>query len=87
MALEQCHYQSDKYVTNYIRVLDFLIDIDRDVDLYVRKGILVNTLGDSNAVTTWVNKLNQQIFDSEMNSNYCCLCEKLNTFYKVPCHS
>jgi hypothetical protein len=83
MALEQCHYQFDNYVTDYICVLDFLIDTDRDVDLLVRKGILVNTLSDSNAVATWVNKLGQQIYGSEMNSNYCCLCEKLNTFYKA----
>jgi hypothetical protein len=87
VALEQCHYQFDHYVTDYIRVLDFLIDTDKDVDLLVRKGILVNTLSDSNAVTTLVNKLGQQICFLEMNSNYCCLCEKLNTFYKVPCHS
>ncbi|XP_062176234.1 uncharacterized protein LOC133881326 [Alnus glutinosa] len=87
MALEQCHYQFDHYVTDYIRILDFLIDTDKDVDLLVRKGILVNTLGNSNAVTTLVNKLRQQLLLLEMNSNYCCLCENLNTFYKVPCHS
>jgi len=86
MAFEQCHYQSDHYVTDYICVLDFLIETDKDVDLLVRKGILVNTLGDSNAVATWVNKLSYQIYRSEMNSNYCRLCEKLNTFYKIRCH-
>jgi hypothetical protein len=87
VALEQCHYQFDHYVTDYIYVLDFLIDTDKDVDLLVRKGILVNTLGDSNAVTTLVNKLGQQTCFLEMNFNYCCLCENLNKFYKVPCHS
>jgi hypothetical protein len=83
MALEQCHYQFDHYVTDYIRILDFLIDTDKDVDLLVQKGILVNTLGNSNAVTTLVNKLGQQLLLLEMNSNYCCLCENLNTFYKI----
>jgi len=34
------------YVTDYIRVLDFLIDTYKDVDLLVRKEILLNTLGD-----------------------------------------
>jgi len=87
VALEQCHYKVDHYVTDYIRILDFLIDTDKDVDLLVRKGILVNTLGDSNAVTTLVNRLGLQIFLFEMNPNYSCLCEELNTFYKVPCHS
>jgi hypothetical protein len=87
VSLEQCHYQFDHYVTDYIRMLDFLIDTDKDVDLLVRKGILVNTLGNNNAVTTLVNKLGQQLLLLEMNSNYFCLCEDLNTFYKVPCHS
>jgi hypothetical protein len=87
MALEQCHYLSDHYVTDYIRLLDFLIDIDKDTDLLVRKGILVHTLGDNNAVTTLVNKLGQRIRLIGMNSNYCCLCEKLNTFYEDPWHS
>jgi hypothetical protein len=64
MVLEQCRHQSDNYVTDYIRVLDFLIDTDRDVNfhLLVQKGILVNTLGDTNAMATWVNKLDQQIY-------------------------
>jgi hypothetical protein len=87
IALEQFHYQSDHFVTDYITVLDFLIDTDKDMDLLVRQKILINNLGDSNAVTTLVNKLCQQIYCSEMNSNYCCLCEKVNSFYKVSCHS
>jgi hypothetical protein len=86
VALEQCHYQSDLYVTGYILVLDFLIDTVKDVNLLVQKGILVNTLGDSNAVTTWVNKLSRQIYYSKMNSNYISLCEQLNKFCKVACH-
>jgi hypothetical protein len=87
VTLEQRHYISNHYVTNYIRVLDFLIDIDKDVDLLVRKGFLVHTFGDNNVVTTLVNKLGEQICILEMNSNYCCLCENLNTFYKIPCHT
>ncbi|XP_062176226.1 putative UPF0481 protein At3g02645 [Alnus glutinosa] len=86
MALEQCHYAFDHYITDYICILDFLIDTDKDVDLLVRNGILVHTLGNNNAVTSFVNKLSQRICSSEMNSNYSCLCEKLNTFYKVRCH-
>jgi hypothetical protein len=86
MAMEQCHYPFDGYFTDYIRVLDFLIDTPKDVDLLVRKGILVNNLGDSNAVTTLVNNLCRQIFILEVNPYYFHLCEKLNTFYKNHWH-
>jgi hypothetical protein len=87
VALEQCHYRYDHYVTDYIRVLDFLIDTEKDVDLLVQKGIQVNTLGDSNAVTTWVNRLGQKVYCLKMNSKYYHLCEQLKTFYEVPSHS
>jgi hypothetical protein len=58
------------------------------VDLLVRKRILVNTnLGDSNKVATLVNNLNKNTFTLNTNSNYCRLCEDLNTFYEDPRHS
>jgi hypothetical protein len=53
IALEKCHYPFDSYFIDYIRVLDFLIDTSKEVDLLVRKRIL----GESNAVTTLVNYL------------------------------
>jgi hypothetical protein len=87
MALEQLHYPFDGYFTDYIRVLDFLIDTPKDVDLLMRKRILVNGLGDNNAVTTLVNNLRRQIFISEANSYYFDLCNRLNNFYEDPWHS
>jgi hypothetical protein len=57
MALEQCHYPFDGYFTDYIRIFTFLIDTPKDVDLLVRKRILVNCLGDNNAMKTLVNNL------------------------------
>ena len=86
MALEQCHYPLDAYFTDYIRVLDLLINTTRDVDLLLQKGIFVNGLGDTNAVTNLVNNLCKHIFISDTNSDYCCLCEDLNSFYDDPWH-
>jgi len=87
MALEQFHYAYDSYVSDYIRILDFLIDTAKDVDLLVQKKILVNNLGDSNAVATMVNNLNKGILFLNTNSNYCCLCTDLKKFYENPRHS
>jgi hypothetical protein len=86
MALEQFYYRSNRYVTDYICVLNFLIDTAKDVDLLVRKRILVNVLGDNNVVATLVNNFNKHIFISNMNSDYCRLCKDLNTFYEDPWH-
>jgi len=87
LALEQCHYLDDAYFTDYIRILDFLIDTAKDVNLLVRKGILVNGLGDNNAVATLVNNLCSQIYILDMNSDYCSLCKDLSSFYEDPWHS
>jgi hypothetical protein len=82
MTLEQFHYRSDHYVSDYVRILDFLIDTSKDVDLLVRKRILNNTLGNSNAATTVVNNLNKGTFHLDTNSDYYCLCKNLKSFYK-----
>jgi len=81
-ALEQCHYLYNAYVTDYFRVMDFLIDTAKDVDILVRKGILVNWVGDSNTAATLCNNLCQRIVISDTNSNYCLLCKDLNAFYE-----
>jgi hypothetical protein len=86
MALEQSYYRWESYVSDYIRILDFLIDTAKDVNLLEKNDILVNNLGDSNAVATMVNNLNKGISLSDMNTDYYRLCEKLNTFYKDPQH-
>jgi hypothetical protein len=55
VTFAQCCYLCNSYFTNYILLLDFLIDTPNDLDLLVREGILVNRLGNNNAVTTLVN--------------------------------
>ncbi|KAF7817236.1 UPF0481 protein [Senna tora] len=86
MALEQCHYPSGTYVTDYIFLLDFLINTHKDVDVLVQKGILVNWLGDSDAVATMVNGLCTNLTQTNMNSNYRRLCDDLNAFYNDRWH-
>ena len=87
LALEQCCYPYDAYVTDYVMVMDFLINTVKDVDLLVQKGIVVNWLGDHDAVTTLVNNLLTRTIYTNMNSDYCDLCKDLNTFYEDPRHS
>ena len=84
IALEQS--QGKGYVTDYFVFLDFLIDTAKDIDLLCNKEIVVNHLGDSNAATSVVNKLNTDVIWYDTNSEYLRICEELNRFYKKPCH-
>ncbi|KAF5475736.1 hypothetical protein F2P56_007512 [Juglans regia] len=84
MALEQCHYPREAYVTDYFFLLDFLIDTGKDVGFLASKKILVNGLGDDNA--TFVNNLGTNVEYSSMNSEYCHLCRELVKFYDNPWH-
>ena len=84
IALEQS--QGNAYVTDYFAVLDILINTTKDIDLLCNKEIVVNYLGDSNAATSVVNKLNTNVIWYDMNSDYSRICEDLNKFCKKPWH-
>ena len=86
MALEQCSYRRDRYFTDFYLILDRLINTDKDVDLLSNKGIIVNSLGDNNVITSMINKLNRGIYRSNMDPNLCGLCEELNEFYEKTWH-
>ena len=57
IAFEQCHYEEDRYITDYIFLMDQLINTTKDVDVLVNKGIIDNWLGDNVAVTNLFNNL------------------------------
>ncbi|KAG6718439.1 hypothetical protein I3842_04G149700 [Carya illinoinensis] len=84
MALEQCHYPSQAYITDYFFLLDFLIDTGKDVALLAEKKILVNGMGDDNA--TFINNLGTNVQYSSMNSEYCRLCRDLVEFHDYSWH-
>ncbi|KAL3571789.1 hypothetical protein D5086_025693, partial [Populus alba] len=35
MALEQCHYPREEFICRYVKLLDFLVDVKKDVDLLI----------------------------------------------------
>ncbi|XP_041020259.1 UPF0481 protein At3g47200-like [Juglans microcarpa x Juglans regia] len=86
IALEQCHhYTNNPQFTDYIVLLTFLITTPKDVDLLIRKGIIINGLGGSNAVASFLNNLGTNV-PYGINSAYCDLFEDLNAFYENPKH-
>ncbi|KAL1307562.1 UPF0481 protein At3g47200-like isoform X1 [Arachis ipaensis] len=84
VAFEQCHYPDQSYITDYIAVLDLLINTEKDVDLLVKSGIIVNWLGDSNAVAELFNGLWKNVAQSTFNENYLRTCQQLNAFRGHP---
>ncbi|KAL5175423.1 UPF0481 protein [Glycine soja] len=86
VALEQCHYPDHSFVTDYVAVLDFLVNTSRDVDVLVQKGVLVNWLGDSDSVADIFNGLWKNVTHINFSSHYIELSQKLNAFCRNPCH-
>ncbi|MED6156288.1 hypothetical protein PIB30_013320 [Stylosanthes scabra] len=84
IAFEQCHCVHEAYLTDYITVLDFLINTDKDVDLLIKEGIIENWLGDSYAVAEMFNGLGVNILSSDFNEKYSLIFKSLNDFYARP---
>ncbi|KAJ7964941.1 hypothetical protein O6P43_014670 [Quillaja saponaria] len=87
LALEQCHYPYEAYITDYIRILEFLIDNGKDVDLLIKNGIMANWLGDNNAVADLFNSLWKNITQVNFNTEYLNLYKDLKIFHNDPVNS
>ncbi|KAM4126191.1 hypothetical protein ACB094_01G369500 [Castanea mollissima] len=84
MALEQCDYRRDACITDFYLILDHLINTTKDVDLLSDEGIIVNRLGDSNAMISMINNLSKGIL---RRTDYDDLCKDLNNFYENRWHN
>ena len=84
IALELCHYPYESYITDYAKVLDLLINTSRDVDVLVRKNVLVNWQEDNASVANLFNGLLKNVIRGNDNSHYLTICQDLNAFCKNP---
>ena len=84
LAFEECNISGQNYITQYLIMLDFLINSEKDVSILVEKGIIVNWMGDANALDTMVNNLCKNVSMYRYNSKYRSLCKGLNGFYENP---
>ncbi|KHN41215.1 UPF0481 protein [Glycine soja] len=84
LALEQCHYPFQSYITDYLHFLDFLVNTNRDVDILVREKVFLNWLGDTDSVATMINGLMKDITLPNISSQFLDLCTKLNAFHENP---
>ncbi|RDY03338.1 UPF0481 protein, partial [Mucuna pruriens] len=85
VAFEQCHFPDTSIIIQYLRILGYLINTEKDVNILVDNKIIVNHLGDANAVATMVNSLGSNLMMPTFNSKeFSDLCNSLNKFYEKP---
>ncbi|KAL2346755.1 hypothetical protein Fmac_000755 [Flemingia macrophylla] len=82
IALEQCHYHGESYITDYVQIMDFLINTTRDVDILIQERVLLNWLGDTDSVANMFNGLFKNIVQSTVCSRYQLLYQDLNAFHR-----
>ncbi|KAI9078995.1 hypothetical protein K1719_039042 [Acacia pycnantha] len=87
VALEQCHYPFDSYIIDYVVVMDFLINTNKDVDVLVHNGVILNWLGDAESVANLINNMEKNVTNIGFNSHYSKLCKNLDRFCKNPWHN
>lgn len=86
MAYEQFDLGEKIFITDYLIILDFLINTPKDMDLLCDKEIVINYLGDNQVATSVVNCLNTNVLWLGIDSKYSDICEDLNSFGKTPRH-
>ncbi|KAM4126203.1 hypothetical protein ACB094_01G370300 [Castanea mollissima] len=75
---------SSETITDYFILFGFLINTNKDVDLLVRKGVMLNLLGNTGEARNLVNSLVENVIYVDMNSNFYRVCKDLKAFYKKP---
>ncbi|KAH0988085.1 hypothetical protein GBA52_015262 [Prunus armeniaca] len=81
IAFEQCHCVDNKYITDYVFILDKFVNTPKDVELLVENRIVVNTLGDNNKVSIMINKLCSKVALNHGNYYFGDLAGKLNDYF------
>ncbi|KAK0583433.1 hypothetical protein LWI29_036903 [Acer saccharum] len=82
MALEMFHYPKQTHICNYAILMDYLIDTAKDVELLVEKEIIVNCVGENEAIAKMFNRLCSHIILSD--SCYHDIAKKIKAHYKSP---
>ncbi|XP_014522985.1 putative UPF0481 protein At3g02645 [Vigna radiata var. radiata] len=84
MAYEHGNLSATNIITQYILILYFLINTEKDVNILVEKKLIVNWTGDANKVVTMINNLTSHLSMPHFNSHYFSICKSLNEFYENP---
>ncbi|KAK6912616.1 Protein of unknown function DUF247, plant [Dillenia turbinata] len=84
IAFEQCYYQNNSYLTNYMHFLACFIKSSEDVKLLPRKRIIENQLGSHNEVVTLIQTLRKETILWDGKFYFASLCNVLATYCMGP---
>ncbi|MED6164078.1 hypothetical protein PIB30_086275 [Stylosanthes scabra] len=82
VALEQCHYLEESYITDYVIFIGHLVNEGKDVDVLVKNKIIVNRLGDNETVAELFRGLKRDIMVMNSDAEYTHICNQLNAYYE-----
>ncbi|XVE52814.1 hypothetical protein DITRI_Ditri02bG0154400 [Diplodiscus trichospermus] len=86
MALEQYHYPAEALISDYVTLMDYLINTSEDAGLLVEKRIINNWLGSNEKVASLFNRLCTYIAKGFINQRFNRLIQELNAYYVKPWH-
>ncbi|XVE52809.1 hypothetical protein DITRI_Ditri02bG0154000 [Diplodiscus trichospermus] len=86
MAWEQRYYSHDTYICDYIFLMEYLIKSTEDVDLLIRRRIIINQLGSNSTVVTLFNNICKRITPVD-NNRYTDIFRELNAYNAIRHHS
>ncbi|BFG18857.1 hypothetical protein CerSpe_051310 [Prunus speciosa] len=78
IAFEQCHYK-EKFVSDYVNLMDRFVNTPKDVELLVKYGIVENWLGENSEVSTLINKLGKGVWIYDDDFYFATVAEDLNS--------
>ncbi|GKU99441.1 hypothetical protein SLEP1_g12294 [Rubroshorea leprosula] len=84
IACEQFDTSDPPFLTEYVALMDSLIDSGKDVELLCKSKIIVNLLGDDETVAVLFNRLGHHTNLSSENFLYAQLFRDVNEHYKKP---
>ncbi|KAL2334974.1 hypothetical protein Fmac_016187 [Flemingia macrophylla] len=86
VAYESCHEELHSIISQYIRMVEFLIPTLKDVNILRDKKIVANWVGDNDAVLKLFTNLGSCISKPHFHSMNFSICKSLNDFYENPCN-
>ncbi|KAK6912628.1 Protein of unknown function DUF247, plant [Dillenia turbinata] len=89
VAFEQCHYpKHEHYLSHYFHCIKCLAKAPKDVDLLVQNGIIVNWLGNNEAVSNLLHSVCENIVITNFSEFYYSgLRDTLNAYCENPWNS
>ncbi|RVW81646.1 UPF0481 protein [Vitis vinifera] len=87
IAFEQCCNRfTPHYITDYVILMEYLINSPKDVALLSRYGIINNLLGDNEGVSHLFKKLGKEVVFNSDKFQFSNLCRDVNKYHKTRWH-